>query len=224
MISRNLFLSELSDRQLLRQAFLAVVSGADRVGVLEHDVHRDEGADEADQPAEDEPQQDRRAVFGEGQTVASGVRAQPVGHSVPPEDVVDAARANGQDNEQEQSGRVVAVSLARDVKVPGYRINVIEAEQTACDQVQQDKEQKAPVGHQGLTGLRPVHDVVEGVLKGLLRGVESLFGLAGHIRFDWGVAGRASVYAFRHFGSAFFTKHSWPPQWMKCWIVRYMNP
>ncbi len=137
-------------------AVLVVVSAAQVIGVPDYDVHGDEGADSAQHGAQHQPQQDGGAVFLEVQAVPGGVGRQTVAQAVIPEEAVNAAGDEAEQNQLDQAGGALAIPGAHNVHVTGQGVEEIPAVDAAGDEVEQD------IGNQASVRLEAVGGVTHG--------------------------------------------------------------
>lgn len=190
--------------KILCQSIHAIVSCADRIGVLDQDVHCDEGTNAADEITNDTPQNDRRTVLLEGHVIAGCVGAEAVGQLVIPEICVKTTGNEGKQNECNQTGGILSVALAGDVYVSCHGVQEIITVKTTGDDGQYNVSDQASVGLKGaacgghsLTAEIPAQ-VVDGTVQGLaslikrtLCKVSSIVGRFSH--FCAGADGRSTV-------------------------------
>ena len=152
---------------------LVVVSAAQVVGILNDDVHGDEGTDAAQHGTQNQPQQDGCAVLLEVQAVPGGVGRQTVAQAVIPEEAVNSAGDKAEQDELGQTGSGLAVPRAHGVHIAGQGVQEVPAINPAGDEIEQN------VGHQAAVGLEAVGGVAHGRGNGLAGGSLILGALLG---------------------------------------------
>ena len=111
-----------------------VVSATDFIRILNQNVHRNQRPDTAKERTEDEPQKNRGSVLCELHSVTVCIALKAVAELVIPIIGVDAAGDVTQNNESNQTGRAVAVTLAGRIDILRHAVNEPPAVDAAGNQ------------------------------------------------------------------------------------------
>lgn len=114
-----------------------VIGSTQAVGVLNDDVHRHQGANATQEEAYHMPQQDSGAILLEIHTIPAAIGGQTVAQTIHPNDGIDAASYDRQQDVHPQAICLLSITGAHGIHIAGQAVNEVPAVDTTSHKGQE---------------------------------------------------------------------------------------